>query len=149
MKIETRHTVWTLGCLVLCALILAACGPGQPTPTPTPTPGPGAGFMPDEPFGITFASHWGRDNQVRRDPVIAVQVGASWDRWPFPWDKAEPNADGHFEWEVGVGDDNVDFARSPRPRGRLKRNLARKHALGDEGCEPLNRMRHSPHSNLA
>jgi protocatechuate 3,4-dioxygenase beta subunit len=109
MKIETRHTVWTLGCLVLCALILAACGPGQPTPTPTPTPGPGAGFMPDEPFGITFASHWGRDNQVRRDPVIAVQVGASWDRWPFPWNEAEPNADGHFEWEAGVGDDNVDF----------------------------------------
>lgn len=57
MKIETRHAVWTLGCLVLCALILAACGSGQPTPTPTPTPGPGAGFMPDEPFGITFASH--------------------------------------------------------------------------------------------
>lgn len=65
--------------------------------------------MPAEPFGITFVSHWGRDNQVRRAPTIAVQVGASWDRWPFPWNVAEPNADGHFEWEEGIGDANVDF----------------------------------------
>jgi len=65
--------------------------------------------MPDEPFGITFASHWGRDNQARRDPSAAKQIGADWDRWPFPWHVAEPNADGHFEWEAGVGDDNVDF----------------------------------------
>ncbi len=109
MKLQTRHAVWMLGCLALCALILTACSPVQSTPTPTPTPGPGAGRMPAEPFGITFASHWGRDNQVRRNPASAVQIGADWDRWPFPWNEAEPNADGHFEWETGVGDDNVDF----------------------------------------
>jgi hypothetical protein len=38
--------------------------------------------MPDEPFGVTYASHYGRDNQVRRDPAIAKQIG-SYATYPF------------------------------------------------------------------
>ena len=44
--------------------------------------------MPDEPFGVTYASHYGRDNQVRRDPSVAKQIGVDWDRWPLPWGEA-------------------------------------------------------------
>jgi hypothetical protein len=110
MKLETRY-IFLMLVFALFALMVSACAPEEPTPEPTP--GPGAGHMPDEPFGITFASHWGRDNQVRRDPNIAKQIGADWDRWPLPWNVAEPNADGHFEWEASVGDDNVDWVCLP------------------------------------
>ena len=55
MKLETRHAVLLLGFLAVWMLVISACAPGEPTPTPTP--GPGTGRMPDEPFGITFASH--------------------------------------------------------------------------------------------
>ncbi len=111
MKLEAKYTVLTVVFLALCVFILTACGSGQPTPTPPPTSGPGAGFMPTEPFGINFSSHWGHDNQDRHDLSVAKQIGADWDRWDFRWNEVEPNADGRFEWISGVGDENIDIVR--------------------------------------
>jgi hypothetical protein len=106
MKLEVRRIALLFSILPLCMAFLTACG-GEEQP-PAPTPGPGAGFMPNEPFGITYVSHYGHWNQERRDLSIARQIGADWDRWPLPWNVAEPNADGLFEWE-GVGDEDIDF----------------------------------------
>jgi hypothetical protein len=58
MKLKIKHTISLFTVLPLCLSLLTACGQGGEEPTPTP--GPGAGFMPDEPFGITYASHYGR-----------------------------------------------------------------------------------------
>lgn len=88
MKLEIKHIALLLIVLPLCLSLLSACAQCEEEPPPIPTPGPGAGFMPDEPFGVTYASHYGRDNQVRRDPSVAKQIGVDWDRWPLPWGEA-------------------------------------------------------------
>jgi hypothetical protein len=107
-----RHRMigrWLIGVFSLWVMfILSACqgGDGGPTstpggttaptgtpmatntPPPTDTPAPTGTPYPAEDFGVTWSSSWYEGAYSHNAPQQkAVDIGATWDRWDFRWNR--------------------------------------------------------------
>jgi hypothetical protein len=98
------------------ALILSSI-PWQPVSAGTRAPGVAPertlayNIPPSDQFGIMgINTSWaeainGADIRSNR----ATSAGATWDRWPVPWDSVEPGCDGQFNWVIQNSNQNLNF----------------------------------------